>query len=592
MSVVYSDCLEKTKIDLALVGIMVVMKKLLIFIVVFFSLILGGGTARADELLEIEKQLGDLRKAYELSVAATTPLESEVVALQNQIVSLERRIVQAERELKELEESIFAREVDMEYQRQLLAARVKSWYMRQQQLTEWEVFLGEKTSDHMRGLVYRQAAANQDKDVIVKTGATLQQLALDQKKLADDTARLAVVKKEVDAQKVFLAGEIEKAKNYQSQLTTQIAELSAKQQEILRARSGGFTVRGDSELADDYLASVKGFRESAPGGYFAVFSFGAYSHRNGMSQYGALGRAQSGQNAQQILAAYYPGTSIKTDYPVMGEITVTGHGSGSFEDWYLQRIYEVPSSWPKEVLKAQAIAARTYAVRRTNNGQSAICATEACQVFKNSPKGGAWAEAVNETRGQVLVDGSGEPVSTQFASTHGGWSKTSGWDTTDGGGGGNFMDKAYEKIGGSPWLYKAWWRAGYSSSGDTCGRSNPWLSPEEMADIVNAHVVLKHGNSSETGRISPVGGCHGGDGYSMSELRSVASRHPNGGMSSASSVSVSLGDGRTNSVSINGVSMSGDEFCKAFNLRAGGNLRIPQWSGSPCGNAFFNVERK
>lgn len=275
----------------------------------------------------------------------------------------------------------------------------------------------------------------------------------------------------------------------------------------------------------------------------------------------------------------------------MSEISVSGNGSGSFEDWYLQRIYEVPASWPKEVLKAQAIAARTYAIRYTDNGKKSICTSEKCQVFKNSPKGGAWEEAVRETRGMVLVDGGGNPVSTQFASTHGGWSKTSGWDTTDGQGGSNFIEKAYEKIGGSPWLYKSWWRKGYSRDGETCGRSNPWLSPEEMADIVNAHLVLKNGSGGETERITPVStSCWRGSPYSMGELRDVASRYR--GISSASSVSVSQGNGRTNTVTINGVSMSGDDFCMAFTLRAPGYLRIPQWSGSSCGGSFFNIEHK
>jgi hypothetical protein len=112
-----------------------------------------------------------------------------------------------------------------------------------------------------------------------------------------------------------------------------------------------------------------------------------------------------------------------------------------------------------------------------------------------------------------------------------------------------------------------------------------------MADIVNAHVVLKNGSGGEGERITPVTtSCWGGNPYSHGELRDVASKY--GGISAATSVSVSLGDGQTNSVTINGVSMSGNEFCKAFNLRAPGNMRIPQWSGNSCGGAFFNIERK
>ena len=134
----------------------------------------------------------------------------------------------------------------------------------------------------------------------------------------------------------------------------------------------------------------------------------------------------------------------------------------------------------------------------------------------------------------------------------------------NGSGGSNFIDKAWDKVGGSPWLYKAWYTQGYSVNSDKCGRANPWLNPEEMADIVNAALALKNGHG-ETDRITPVTtSCWGGNPYSMEELRNNVP----GSISSATSVSVSQADGSTSSVTINGISMSGDEFKKAFNLRA------------------------
>lgn len=549
-------------------------------------------SVRASEIDALQKEIDDLEHLKQLSEAATTPLEKEVKNLESRIANARAGISKAQQDAKAVEEKIDQREEALADQYVILSRRVHEQYKKARTFSPLLLVIqSTNAADLTKDLAYRNSVKAQDNKLIQTISAEIAQLEQDKIDLEQKQKTLASLQAQLDSQAAFFQGEINKAKDYQKDLTGKIAELSARQQEIINARSGGYTVSGDSELADDYLASIKGFKESAPGGYFGIFSFGAYSHRNGMSQYGALGRAKSGQNYQQILSAYYPGTSIKTDYAAMDQITVDGHGSGSFEDWYLQRIYEVPASWPSEVLKAQAIAARTYAIRYTNNGQKSICTTEQCQVFKNSPKGGAWEQAVKDTRGMVLVDGGGSPVSTQFASTHGGWSKTSGWDTTDGSGGSNFLDKAYEKIGGSPWLYKSWWRAGYSASGDTCGRSNPWLSPEEMADIVNAHLVITKGNSGEAERISPVTtSCWGGNPYSLGELRDVASKY--GGISSANSLSVSLGDGKTNTVTINGVSMSGDQFCKAFNLRAPGNLRIPQWSGSSCNGSFFNIEKK
>ncbi|MFH1792663.1 MAG: hypothetical protein ABH819_03430, partial [Patescibacteria group bacterium] len=151
--------------------------------------------------------------------------------------------------------------------------------------------------------------------------------------------------------------------------------------------------------------------------------------------------------------------------------------------------------------------------------------------------------------------------------------------------GGSFLDKTYEKIGGSPWVYKAWYTEGYSPSSAKCGRSNPWLTSTELADIVNAALVLK--NTDGDDRISPVTtSCWGGNPYSHDELRNVAASY--GGTGSANSVSVQQGNGTTSTVTINGsISLSGDEFKQAFNLRAPGYLMIPQ-----KGFAFFNIEKK
>jgi hypothetical protein len=341
----------------------------------------------------------------------------------------------------------------------------------------------------------------------------------------------------------------------------------------LAAKSGSFIASvGDSDLADDYNASIKGFKEAAPSGSFAVFSFGGYTHRKGMSQYGARGRAENGKNYRDILKTYYGKDPVSKD--TGGTISVAGYGNVNFEDYYLMGIAEMPSSWHAEALKAQAIAARTYAYRYKVEGKQ-ICVTEACQVFRKSKADNppdSWKQAVQQTRGQVLED-----VVTYYSSTTGGYIATLGWDTTDGNGGGNFLDKTYEKLGGSPWVYKAWYK---NRSGNSCTRGNPWLSNEDLTDIVNAAIVLKSGSDS---RVTPVTtSCWGGNPYSYDELKSK------GGVGSISSIYVTQGNGVTNQVVVNGsIYLTGSEFKQGFNLRAPGYLSIPQ-----SGFAFFNIERK
>ncbi len=90
---------------------------------------------------------------------------------------------------------------------------------------------------------------------------------------------------------------------------------------------------------------------------------------------------------------------------------------------------EMPSSWQPEAVKAQAVAARTYAawsLAQHPTRYYQICDTTSCQVY-----GGRDAEdarsnaAVTATRTQVLTY-RGAPAFTQFSSSSGGWTSAGG----------------------------------------------------------------------------------------------------------------------------------------------------------------------
>lgn len=563
------------------------MKKVFLLLVVLVGIVAFHFTkqyAYSDELDQLNKQIAELQSALTQSQNATRPLESQLTNLKKQLDSIDAQVRGIEVDVAKKQQDIDKGYKDLATNQEIFNATVRSSYIKNYGFTPFLIFLsGEDANDVTKLITYQQRSAQRDKNTI--TNIALQIVGLEEKKveLEREQKQLASAKTTLDKQRGEVQKIVDGAKSYQSDLSGQIASLTAKQNEIINARSGGFTASiGTGELADEYLSSIKGFRESAPSGTFGIFSFGGYTHRKGMSQYGARGRAQNGQDFKAILKAYYGKEPVNKD--TGGSIKVVGQGEMDFEGRYLMGIAEMPSSWHPEALKAQAVAARTYALRYKNEGKE-ICTTEACQVFNSSKADNvpdSWKQAVEATKGQVLED-----VVTYYASTHGGYASPVGWDTTDGSGGNNFIDKAYDKLGGSPWLYKAWWRQGYSNSGATCGRSAPWLSPEEMADIVNAAIALKNSDGIDTNRIAPVTtSCWGGTNpYSMDELRSLTSGK--GGISSANSVTVSQGNGSTNSVTINGVTLGGEEFKKALNLRAPGYVSIPQ-----NGFAFFNIEKK
>lgn len=86
--------------------------------------------------------------------------------------------------------------------------------------------------------------------------------------------------------------------------------------------------------------------------------------------------------------------------------------------------HEMPALWHYQAVRAQAVAARTYAAFERAEPRARhyqICDTTSCQVY-----GGYTAEhaasnrAIDATRHQVLTYG-GKPAFTQFSSSNGGW---------------------------------------------------------------------------------------------------------------------------------------------------------------------------
>lgn len=91
--------------------------------------------------------------------------------------------------------------------------------------------------------------------------------------------------------------------------------------------------------------------------------------------------------------------------------------------------YEMSNSYPIEALKAQAVAARNYAIsnmdKHRNDGYD-LCDTTDCQVYRGyNPLYKNVEKAVDETRGQVLLYGD-QLIIAYYASSDGGYTEDSG----------------------------------------------------------------------------------------------------------------------------------------------------------------------
>lgn len=526
----------------------------------------------------LDKCIAECNKLLDISVNATKPHEQRMEELQATIDSTEKNLQTLATLIDRKKAQIETQEVKLAKQQVLLNSKIRNYYEKSYQFNITYllslVFSSGNAADTLRSLSYWQDFINRDKQNIVSTVSQILDLNAAQKKLVADQSQLAAQKANLEIALAPIKKLVSEAKAYQSQLTQTVGNLSARQQALIAARLGSLGLSrsaGISMACSDDRNIDPGFSPR-----LAFYTFGV-PHRVGMSQFGAYGRAKDGQNYQDILRAYY--NSINFDKKDNIDINVDGFGKMSLEQ-YMLGIYEVPDSWPMEALKAQAVAARSYARAYTNNGANSICTTQDCQVYKGGNKGGNWEQAVKQTEGEVMTNG-GQVIKAWFSSTDGGYTHTSAevfggatpWtknlrDTTgDVGSISDLQSKAYDRD--SPCFYNAQgWRTEYNKSA--------WLKPEEVADIVNVIILSAYNSNWDT--------------LSSDDVKSQIRSHGDTPYNRIDSVSMSFdfGSGKTTSVSLSGdagsKTVDGSTFKNYFNVRAPANIAIV--------GPLFNFEQK
>ncbi len=557
--------------------------KFFLLTLIFFSLSLRPSFADINtDIEQLSKQIADLE-------AAIAPLRRESTDLTSKIKSAKSQITTTEAKIADLGQKLIDREADVEVQKILLSARVRRYYINTKKYNPILIFLHD-TSNLLQQYTWYQSIIGRDRQAIATLASEITNLQQNKSNLEKSKIKLQTLKADLEKRFGFLAGEIQKAETYKQELTR-------RQQDLIAAKNAMFnTSVGEVSTSDDPASRADYNPGFSPA--FAAFSFGA-PHRKGMSQFGAYGRAKNGQNYESILKAYYGDIRLEK-IDTNGSIK-TSVGTLPFEDNYLVGIAEMPANWGDnggfEALKAQAIAARTYALSYTNNLSGSICVTEACQVYKNSryQSPGTWKRAVEETRGLVIKSSStGKIFSTMYASTAGGavnsysssgHSTPQVWDTKCG----NqscWPNDSYEKTIPSPWFYKGWYKSRTNSS---YGRSHPWLTQEEFSDILNA--ILYFSKTSDSSHLSQNQNCIGScdpNAWSRDELRRQVG-DKGGPISSINSISVDYStSGFTKTVNLStdkgDFHFDGSLFKDIFTLRAPGAITIK--------SSLFNFEKK
>lgn len=518
------------------------------------------------------KKLADTRKKIESTNSKIQGYLSQLNVTQQEITDLQKDIDDTKKELDVINENLVDRKGKLAEKTKTRNLVLRN-YVKRASLTDIELFFDGVGLNGFQTLTLNQTFNKQISEnalaIMNLLNSEISTFEADKKEaeqlkieLETNQTNLITLKNSLDNQKKLAEGEVSNLKGDEAKLVEKLEQI---QQTILSLKQ---STEGGS--VGDYESPTAKTPDPPFTPAFAFFSYGAYTHYNGMSQYGAKGRADKGDDYKEILSFYYKsGTEKKSDFP--SKINVQGSGEIDFQ-YYLYGIAEMPTDWPIEALKAQAVAARTYAYKSSKP----ICITQSCQVFSKSKadkvKNGDyknWKKAVDDTSKEILKGAS----TSQYSSTTGGYINNVGWDIS-----GKWPGDAYEKKAGSPWFYKAWYTKSYSD-GNTCGHSHPWLTEKEMADMLNSYIVYKKGSSSEKSHISPTTtSCWGGDPYSYDEMAEKADKYGEK-YSSVSSVDVDISNGGytstlTFSTDKGSVSVEGPTFKTVFNLRSPGYVAI------------------
>ena len=576
---------------------------LLLIVFLIFSIIFVQKKAYSDELDDIGKKIAELQSSLSSSKQATAPFESQLLSMKKQLDGITAQVGNIEQDILAKKKIINAGYADLSKQQDAFNKAVRNYYIKNYLISPFLIFLSSSDAqDATRIIAYQRKGAQDDKQTITNIALKIVDLEGRKKALEEEDSKLQAVKQKLDQQKADVQKLVDGARAYQSKLTSQIAELSAKQQSILNQRLASLNIPHSAYagLGGGCSSDLTNGKDPGFSPRFGFFTYGV-PNRVGLNQYGAKGRAEAGQNASTILSAYY-NADLTSGYNQGVNIHVTGgneYGQNFDDNWnieeYVKHVYEMPADWNLEALKAQAIAARSYALSFTNNGASTICPSQQCQVVKKELNSSSWIDAVNATAGQVLTNG-GSPIKAWFSSTHGGYVFSSGdigWSSTpytknvkdttaDVSSFSDLKNNAYDK--NSPWFYCDW--GARSSYGGTA-----WLKGDEVADIANVLLLAQKDSGIREHLYQPdKSNPAGTDTWDQGRVRQELSGRGGNPFSSVSSVAIDWdkGSGRTSTITVSGdagtQSFSGSDFKTYFNLRAPANIQIV--------GPLFNVEKQ
>lgn len=384
---------------------------------------------KEKELEDLNSDLEDAKNQLENSKSLKTSSLSEVEKTKKELTEVETELEINQLSKQQLEQQIELKGLEREDKEQEQDLQITEAYISWKTDDMTAQMFG--TEDLVKNAVYQEFLSEQSDKRILGLSTLLNDLTKTNKEyskeislLERDQVTLAEKRKALENQITQLDNTIASSEDDATGLRSQIGNVQL-QIEQLTAEQKAINEEDDKLTGGETNGGTQKIIKGEV--YFEGTGRDVYQgHGVGMSQFGAYGAALKGMTAEEIINLYY--TKVKVENR-SGTVRVTGNTE---KEGYVNKVInlndyvaglgEVPDKacgtaqqqatkpskyvkdnpstiwdcWPEEAIKAQVIAARSYAA---SNGGS-ICTTAACQVYKG---GNSKRWAANETKNQVII---------------------------------------------------------------------------------------------------------------------------------------------------------------------------------------------
>ena len=383
---------------------------------------------KAAKQKELDTLNADLKKAEQTlksNISRKSSSLSEIDRIKAELAEIESQLEVNKLTQAQLEKEIGLKTLEKEDTERLQNIQIATSYISWKTQDDTSLVLGG--ADVLKNAIYYDYVTEVSKNSIKGLTTELETLSKSNEeykaqiqKLGEDNTQLSERKATLEKQISQIDSNIATAKTNVDGLRTKVVgvqqnlELLSKEQQDIINQENKILLQDNAQCVRNDLVAGQF--------YFLTRGRDLYQgHGIGLSQFGALGAAQKGWDSSKILTFYYTGTAVQALAP--RSVNVTGYGSMDINT-YVAGLGEIPSKacgtedqaaqnpskyvadnpatlwdcWPEEAIKAQVVAARSYAA----TSSQPICTSAACQVYVGG-NNKQWA--ADETANQYVTYG-------------------------------------------------------------------------------------------------------------------------------------------------------------------------------------------